>query len=144
MPLHLFRAHLESLRRRFDLVDLEEVAAAPAPRRLALTFDDGYRGIYDNAFPLLQEWGIPATIFLVTDRIGSSEPLWWDKVLAGVERLRRGLTGHEGLQALLPSWRRLLLEAPLEHLLDAYKRAPSPERAAIDAFLGLLTSSKVA
>jgi peptidoglycan/xylan/chitin deacetylase (PgdA/CDA1 family) len=144
MPFQMFRAHLESLRRRFDLVDLEDVAAAPGRGRLALTFDDGYRGVYDNAFPLLREWGIPATIFLVTDRIGSSEPLWWDKLLRAVEWLRGGIISGEGLQTLLPAWRRLLLEAPLEQLLDAYKQSGTADREAVDSFLHWLTPPKVA
>jgi peptidoglycan/xylan/chitin deacetylase (PgdA/CDA1 family) len=31
---------------------------------LALTFDDGYRSVYDHAFPILQRYGFSATVFL--------------------------------------------------------------------------------
>ena len=31
---------------------------------LAITFDDGYRNIYDNAFPLLQQANMPFTVFV--------------------------------------------------------------------------------
>ena len=34
----------------------------------AVTFDDGYRDIYENAYPMLKRKGIPAAIFVVTDR----------------------------------------------------------------------------
>ena len=43
-----------------------QVLAAPAERRLALTFDDGVRSVLDNAAPVLRHHGIPATMFVVT------------------------------------------------------------------------------
>ena len=39
------------------------------PRRaLGLTFDDGYRSVYDVAFPQLLRWGFTATVFLAVGR----------------------------------------------------------------------------
>src|SRR5215471_10738948 len=46
LPLELFRRQLEMLRRRFTVVGLDEAAAAASPRVAALTFDDGYRAVY--------------------------------------------------------------------------------------------------
>ena len=40
------------------------------PRAVALTFDDGWQDNYTNAFPLLQELGIKATIFIIPASIG--------------------------------------------------------------------------
>jgi peptidoglycan/xylan/chitin deacetylase (PgdA/CDA1 family) len=33
-------------------------------RSLVITFDDGYRTVYDEAFPVLQRYGMSATVFL--------------------------------------------------------------------------------
>jgi peptidoglycan/xylan/chitin deacetylase (PgdA/CDA1 family) len=33
-------------------------------RSLAITFDDGYQSVYDDAFPILQRYGFSATVFL--------------------------------------------------------------------------------
>lgn len=38
---------------------------APFPdRSFVITFDDGYQSVYEKAFPLLDQYGMPATIFL--------------------------------------------------------------------------------
>lgn len=38
-------------------------------RTVVLTFDDGYRDFYTDAFPLLKQCGFTATVFLASDRI---------------------------------------------------------------------------
>jgi peptidoglycan/xylan/chitin deacetylase (PgdA/CDA1 family) len=53
--------------------DLAVIAKAgqPLPERpVLLTFDDGYRDNFENAFPVLQEFGLTATVFPVSSRIG--------------------------------------------------------------------------
>lgn len=35
----------------------------------AVTFDDGFRGLYDHAFPVLSRHRIPATVFLVAETL---------------------------------------------------------------------------
>jgi peptidoglycan/xylan/chitin deacetylase (PgdA/CDA1 family) len=45
-----------------------------------LTFDDGWKDFYENAYPILQFFQTPATVFLPTDFIGSKECLWTDKL----------------------------------------------------------------
>ena len=56
---------------------------APLPDKpVMLTFDDGYRDNYENAFPLLRERGMTATFFVVSDFIDKELPayLTWDMV----------------------------------------------------------------
>ena len=38
--------------------------------KVVLTFDDGFRDLYDNGFPLLRERGLPFTLYLTTGYVG--------------------------------------------------------------------------
>jgi peptidoglycan/xylan/chitin deacetylase (PgdA/CDA1 family) len=42
----------------------------PPPKTIVLTFDDGLKNFYSDAFPILDEFGFKATVFLVTDFCG--------------------------------------------------------------------------
>ncbi len=46
-------------------------AGLPDPA-VVLTFDDGFQGLYETAFPILKRNQLPATIFLVTDYCGQT------------------------------------------------------------------------
>jgi peptidoglycan/xylan/chitin deacetylase (PgdA/CDA1 family) len=41
-------------------------AVRDTPGAVALTFDDGFRNFYEHAFPVLQRYGFPATVFVVS------------------------------------------------------------------------------
>ena len=50
----------------------------PDAREVAITFDDGYRDNFEEAFPILEEFSAPATIFLTLNYIGRVNPFPWD------------------------------------------------------------------
>jgi peptidoglycan/xylan/chitin deacetylase (PgdA/CDA1 family) len=73
-PIDRFRLQLEYLRReKIPVLSLREVAKRSMEGQslpewaVTLSFDDGLRDGYDNAFPILQKYGFPATFFLVTE-----------------------------------------------------------------------------
>ncbi len=75
-----FRSQLEYLRDNdFSVIGLDTLIEAlrngkPVPdRAVAITFDDGYASIYSEAFPMLQSFGYPFTLFLSTDPINRSQ-----------------------------------------------------------------------
>jgi peptidoglycan/xylan/chitin deacetylase (PgdA/CDA1 family) len=53
-----------------------ELLQTRAPKLLCVTFDDGYRSVIERAFPVLQELGIPATIFVPTQFVGVAPASW--------------------------------------------------------------------
>ncbi len=85
----LFAAHLDRIQAEgyqtitlYDLF-LHLTQGAPLPEKpVVITFDDGYRDNYENAFPLLKERGMTATFFVVTDFIDEERPayLTWEMV----------------------------------------------------------------
>ncbi|MGQ9756172.1 MAG: polysaccharide deacetylase family protein [Desulfotomaculales bacterium] len=51
------------------------------PNAVAVTFDDGYAGTYTYAFPVLREYRVPATVFLIAGYVGRSPDfLTWSQV----------------------------------------------------------------
>ena len=64
-PERLWR-DLRFLTEEYQVVDLPEVLSAPSegPKRVAVTFDDGFRTFYDNAFPIIQSFDVPVTVFV--------------------------------------------------------------------------------
>jgi heparosan-N-sulfate-glucuronate 5-epimerase len=62
------------------------VAGELSVKAVAITFDDGYHSVLDHAFPILNEFGFPATVFVPTSLVGLSGPMSWrgiDKWTAG-------------------------------------------------------------
>lgn len=71
----IFALHMKFLAENgYSTVDLEDalgvMARGSSPRKcVAITFDDGYRNFYTNAFPTLADYGFRATLFLVSGLI---------------------------------------------------------------------------
>lgn len=77
-----------------DLFEFLQFRRQIPARSVVITFDDGWRSVYDIAWPILKKYGYPATLFVYTDLIvGSRETLSWEQVR---ELSRNGfdLQGH--------------------------------------------------
>lgn len=65
---------LAYLTETFDVVDLPEVLdAETTTKRVALTFDDGYRNFYTDALPVIRSHDVPATVFVSPGWIDGTE-----------------------------------------------------------------------
>ena len=53
-----------------DLISAFNENKDVSPETVVLTFDDGFQNFYTTAFPVLDEFGFKATVFLVTDYCG--------------------------------------------------------------------------
>lgn len=64
-----------------DLFAFLEYRKEIPEKAVVLTIDDGWRGVYDIAYPILQKFGYPAALFVYTDLINNSgKTLSWDMV----------------------------------------------------------------
>lgn len=82
------------LRSQFRIVNLAEavdivLGRAPlAEPAVFLTFDDGYRDNFDEAFPVLKLHGASASFFLPTGFVGTGILPWWDIIAYLVKNSR--------------------------------------------------------
>lgn len=92
----VFRRQVEYIRKTFRVVPLydgfvmmkKNMIREPA---LAITFDDGFQNNYDIAFPIIEEFELPATIFLVTGLINTDETVWFCKLNRAIAATKRPL-----------------------------------------------------
>jgi peptidoglycan/xylan/chitin deacetylase (PgdA/CDA1 family) len=80
----MFERHCRFFMRHFQVISLRELVdrlerGATVHRTLAITFDDGYRDNFENAAPVLEELGLPATFFVVSRWMGTDVVPWWDR-----------------------------------------------------------------
>jgi peptidoglycan/xylan/chitin deacetylase (PgdA/CDA1 family) len=78
-----FSRQMRWLAAHYSVVRLSEfvdrVASGKSMRQVAaVTFDDGYAGVFQHALPILRTLGLPATLFVVADA-GRRAGFWWDQ-----------------------------------------------------------------
>ena len=148
-----FHEQMQFARRHFDIVSFADVIdamrrGARLPRRtLIVTFDDGHIDNYTNAFPVLRSLGVPASIFLSTDYIGSEMMFWFDRVcfllfcapsgsyhltsigldieLSDVASRRRSSVALLAVLKAVPNEKRLLTLGEAEEVLLPHPDSPS-------------------
>lgn len=139
-----FAACIDDLQTRYDLVPFEpgmwSLRRESAKPPLLLTFDDGFAGVFEAAFPVLQERNCVATVFVLTDQ---GAPIAPDRLLH-FERLEIAvrLSPARELDLQRASLGRVSLEsipdrvAALKAIKRWLKHLPGPEsRAEFDAVI---------
>jgi peptidoglycan/xylan/chitin deacetylase (PgdA/CDA1 family) len=131
-----FDKQMRFLRARYRILPLEQLLsemADPSARTqgVALTFDDGYRGLYTEALPILTKHKIPATVFLTAGAIESGDPAWYDKIFLTIL-----VYPKDTLEIHLGAPRRFSLQSGQDRLSAAVeivsklRRVPDAERRA--------------
>ncbi len=93
VPPEDFRDQLDYLREEgytaismLDYMKAKKGKAELPPRSVILTFDDGYESNYTTLLPILESYGMKATVYMVTNDIGLPGYLTWDELRDMQER----------------------------------------------------------
>jgi len=94
-------------RRNYNVVRLEDlpdlIKGGKLPyKTIAITFDDGYENNYTNAYPVLKELDLAATIFISPGLIGRDGYLSWDQIIEMSETGIISIGSHTMTHAYLP------------------------------------------
>jgi peptidoglycan/xylan/chitin deacetylase (PgdA/CDA1 family) len=93
MSTRLFEREMQFLARYYKVVSLDQLVdhldRNDPGTPLTITFDDGYQDNFTHAFPILQRYGLPATIFLTTGSIDTREPLWFEQLSLALKKTAR-------------------------------------------------------
>ncbi len=132
-----FRRLMRLVSKGFCVLPLEQAVGLLAlgrlpARALAITFDDGYADNHDIAAPILQEMGLPATVFVTSGCLDGGR-MWNDCV---IECLRRTSLSSVDLAFLdlppAPLGRASERRAAIDRILPAVKyRHPTERRRLI-------------
>ncbi|WP_020409400.1 polysaccharide deacetylase family protein [Hahella ganghwensis] len=80
---HLIHLETEGYKvvRLSEAIDTMKQGGKLPDKAVAITFDDGYRSIYEKALPIIRPHGFPFTVFINPDALnsGSKEFISWDQ-----------------------------------------------------------------
>ena len=83
-----FRMQILHLMDNYNIVPLEKILSIRDTNNkfennkpcCIITFDDGWKDFYENAYPILKCFQVYSTVFLPTDYIGTNKLFWTDKL----------------------------------------------------------------
>ncbi|HTY45850.1 MAG TPA: polysaccharide deacetylase family protein [Patescibacteria group bacterium] len=93
----------------YRVISLGELAESikerkkPFARSIVITFDDGFKSAFTDAYPVLKKYGFPATVFLISNKIGTdARYLNWDQIRE-MSAHNISFGGHTANHVYLPS-----------------------------------------
>ena len=107
----VFAEQMQYIKRYYRVLSVKQMAeelkdAGARGQAVVVTFDDGYVGTFTEAFPLLQKYDIPATVYLTAGAIETGEIAWYDRIFLRFQRAG--------------SYLRVALDTPREFHLTSY------------------------
>ena len=110
----MFEANLRYIKENYNVVSVDDLNKPLPENPLVITFDDGYKSVYEHAFPLLRKYRMPAVVYLITCAVQNK--------LVWVNELNWALLNHpkEALEVCQQFPDLLGLESPAE-IVDRVK-----------------------
>lgn len=81
-PDYLEQIVVEKQRQGFRFVDMDAFMMAARGKRqgkklIHITFDDGFADVFTHAYPVLERYQVPFTLYVTTDMPDGKADLWW-------------------------------------------------------------------
>ncbi len=108
LDLDVFRDHIRWLSANTQLIRPEQLSdpalyARTRKPAVLLTFDDGFRDFFVNAYPVLAEHEAPALVFLPTEAVQEGGTIWPEALLCRLARARKAGAFETLLNGLQPN-----------------------------------------
>ncbi len=101
VPKEKFREQMKYLKDSgYTTLTMDEVYGfmknnKPVPEKsIVLTFDDGYKDNYENAYPILKEFGFKGTVFIITNCIDTDKGFLTSKELKEMDKGGMDIESH--------------------------------------------------
>lgn len=113
-----FRMHLQVLKQEFTIISLKEwinrwqMGQRLPAKSCVITFDDGWLDNYEYALEIVEQEGVPATLFAVSEMIGTKQSFWPNRV---VNLLKQGSRNIQKIDWLY----QLVKQQPVDRELSA-------------------------
>lgn len=84
--IETFESQMRFLKKNFNVISIDELKdhitqkKTFTPGSCLVTFDDGWKDNFINAYPILKKYKIPAAIFLTTEYIGTGKRFWQERL----------------------------------------------------------------
>lgn len=64
----------------YKSISLDQLFSDGGQKNVVITFDDGYKDVYKNAYPVMKQYGLTGTIFMIADFVGKERYLSWNEL----------------------------------------------------------------
>lgn len=158
-----FSLQVKHVKQKFAVVRLSSLLASNVRQDqplAAITFDDGLENTFTNAWPILQDFGLPATCFVVPSLSEEKRRIWADELYSlvldsldieidlgpvGIERIIRAGTVEQRAASVDIIVEELKQVSPEKRqaVMDAVSDACCPDSAAVSDELMLMTKEQI-
>jgi len=79
-PIDFYQQMKALYERGYRTISLKELFSGKWEKKFIVTFDDGYKDVIEEAYPILASFGFKATIFVIVNEIGKPGHLDWQDI----------------------------------------------------------------
>jgi glycosyltransferase involved in cell wall biosynthesis/peptidoglycan/xylan/chitin deacetylase (PgdA/CDA1 family) len=95
IEISTFEKQIRYIKRHYKVITLSKAVEILKEHKeipenlIVITFDDGYKDFYLNAYPILSKYKIPAVLFLSIGAIEQKHVLWFDTVVSVIKMTKK-------------------------------------------------------